>query len=178
MIPVPLIAFPIGLLAALLLSGGTGYWGYNHGMAIQEARQTKAELKAAEEDLADYKKGNEKAAEAGKKFEDAKPIIVHDVHDRIREVHIPPDADPLLPVWFVRMFDRLASGDPAADSYPAQPDGAPSRVRLSRTRPVLEAWVVKYETCVKQVDDTHDLNPVLPQPTPKEENFLGKLIPF
>jgi hypothetical protein len=177
-IPVPLIAFPIALLATLLLSGGTAFWGYEHGIAIQEARDAKADLAQAQQDLKDHKKNDAIADKAGKDFEDAKPKIRTKVEYRDREIHIPPDADPFVPVWFVRMFNDIASVEPPADAYPGQSDSAPSRTRLSGTRAVLKAWAIKYETCRKQVDSIRELNAVLPTPPSDKPDLFTRLNPF
>lgn len=178
LVPVPVIAFPIALLGALAVTGGASFWAYEHGQAVAEARQTKA-------DFAQYRQDQEvlipklleKAGKASQDFEAAKPKIITQVQWRTRDVQIPADADPFVPVWFVRMFDRLASEDPAADTYPGEPAGAPSRTRLSGTKPVLEAWVGKYETCRKQIDSIRELNPMLPQPI-EEKSLFDRLNPF
>lgn len=175
MIPIPLIAFPIALLVALLMSGGAGFYGYEHGQAIQEARDTKAALTEARQDLADHKANDKIADDAGKKFEDVKPQIVTQVQYRDHDIVIPPDSDPFVPVWFVRMFDDIASVQPPADPYPGQPDGSPSGVRLSETRPVLKGWATKYETCRKAIDGIRELNPVLPTPPHEEKSLIDKL---
>jgi hypothetical protein len=131
MIPIPLIAFPIALLATLLLSGGTAFWGYEHGIAIQEARQTKTELNQANANIADMKAKDAAAAKAG----EAHDTHVQTVHDTTREivrtVTIPAASDPYLPVGFVRMFDRAASRQLGADPYPGKSDGDASDVRVS-----------------------------------------------
>jgi hypothetical protein len=177
MIPIPLIAFPIALLVTLLLSGGTAFWGYEHGLAIQEARQTKAELVQERQERKDDATNIAKAQQVGGHFEEQKPQIIHEVQTRTQTITIPPDADPFVPVWFVRMFDRLASADSGADTYPGQSAGDPSRTRLSGVKPVLEGWVTKYETCRKQIVAIGELKPVLPKP-PEEDGVLDKLNPF
>lgn len=177
MIPVPLIAFPLTLLGFLLVTAGTTFWGYEHGVAIQEARDEKAQNVQLRKDLEDHKINDAKANEAGKKFENEKPQIVTQVQyrDRTRDVFIPPDADPFVPIWFVRMFNDLARVEPPDDPYPGQSPDAPSRTRLSGTRPVLRAWVIKYETCRKQIDDIRELKPILPPPPQQEKTLLDKL---
>lgn len=177
MIPVPLIAFPIALLVTLLLSGGAGFWGYEHGIAIQEARQTKAELIQERQERKDDAANIAKAQQAGGHFEEQKPQIIREVQTRTQTVTIPPDADPFVPVWFVRMFDRLASADSGADTYPGEPAGNPSRTRLSGTKPVLEAWVSKYETCRKQISAIGELKPVLPK-VPEDRTIFDRINPF
>jgi hypothetical protein len=136
-IPVPLIAFPIALLAALLLGGGTGFWGYEHGIAIQEARQTKTELAQANANIADMKRKDEAAAKAGESH-DANVRVVRDTtREIVRTVTIPPVADVYLPVGFVRMFDRAASRSIGADPYPGKSDGDPSDVKVSEAQSLL-----------------------------------------
>ena len=177
MIPVPLIAFPIALLVTLLLSGGAGFWGYEHGIAIQEARQTKAELIQERQERRDDAANIAKAQQAGGQFEEAKPQIIREVQTRTQTITIPPDADPFVPVWFVRMFDRLASADPGADTYPGEPAGGPSRTHLSGIKPVLEQWVTSWETCRAQLRTARELKPVMPK-APEERSFFDKLNPF
>lgn len=177
MIPNPWII--LGAVLFLLAAVSGAYWlGDNHGTFVERAAQTAANLAQAKKDLADHQKNDQIADKAGREFEDAKPQIIKEVHDRVQTIRIPPDADPFLPVWFVRMFDRLASEDPTADPYPGQSDSAPSGVRLSGTRPVLTKWVEKYETCRRQVDGTYELKPVLPAPPVQEEGFFGRNNPF
>jgi len=180
MIPVPMIAFPIALLVLLLTGGGAFWLGDSHGTFVERAAQEHANLVQAQKDLADHKKNDEIADKAGKGFENEKPKIVTRVEyrDRTRDIVIPPDADPFVPVWFVRMFNDIASVEPPADAYPGQPDGAPSRTRLSGTRAVLKAWAIKYETCRAQVDAIRELNPVLPSPPEKRPAFLERINPF
>ena len=175
MIPIPAWAIPTALLAAILLALGTGYAGLEHGIAIQEARQTKAELVQERAERKEDAANIQKAQDAGKGFEDAKPQIIREVQTRTQTITIPADADPFVPVWFVRMFDRLASSDSGADTYPGEPAGNPSRTRLSGTKPVLEAWVSKYETCRKQIASIAELKPVLPTPPEEDKSFLGKI---
>jgi hypothetical protein len=154
------------------MSGGAAFVGYQHGRAIEKSELVSVENKKLEQDAKDHATNDKIANDAGRSFEQAKPIIVTQVRDRIREVRVPPDADPVLPVWFERMFDRLAAGNTVADAYPGEPDSAPSRLRLSGVQPVLTAWVIKYETCRKQVDDIRELNPVLPAPPKEGRGFL------
>jgi hypothetical protein len=136
-IPVPLIAFPIALLATLLLSGGGAFWGYEHGIAIQEARQTKTELAQANANIADMKRKDEAAAKAGEAH-DAQIRTVHDTtREIVRTVTIPAASDPYLPVGFVRMFDRAASRQLGADPYPGKSDGDASDVRVSEAAHLL-----------------------------------------
>lgn len=163
----------------LVTVGGVGYLTYERGKDDQISYQAKADLKQARQDLADHKKNDAIANTAGKKFEDAKPKIINQVQYRDRNIVIPADSDPFVPVWFVRMFDDIASVEPPADAYPGQPDSAPSRTRLSGTRVVLKAWAVKYETCRGQIDAIRELNPVLPiPPSADQPSLLERLNPF
>lgn len=165
------------LLSIVIAVGVSGWLFYKRGHDDMRNAYTEAQVVVLKKDLNDAKKNGKIADDAGKKFENAKPQIVREVRDRTNTIIIPPDADPFLPVWTVRMFDRLASGDRTADTYPGEPDGAPSRTRLSGIKPVLEAWVEKYEVCRAQVDGTRELNPVLPRP-PREPNFFDRLLNF
>lgn len=174
MIPIPIWAIPAALAATLMLSGATGFMGYQHGVSVQEAKQTKEELKQSRKDFDDFQKNANKADAASGKFEAAKPVIVHDVKTRTEYVNIPPDADPLMPVWFERMLDRLSSGDARFDASPGEPDGGPGAFRLSASKPLLEGWVTKYETCRAELGAIRELKPVLPPPE-KEGTFLERL---
>lgn len=153
MIPIPLIAFPIALLAALLFGGGTGFWGYEHGIAIQEARQTKTELAQANANIADMKHKDEVAAKAGEQH-DAQIQTVHDTtREIVRTVTIPAASDPFLPVGFVRMFDRAASRQLGADPYPGKSDGDASDVRVSEAANLLAANFGECEANRVQLSD-------------------------
>lgn len=178
MIPVPAIAFPIALLATLLLSGGAGFWGYNHGVAVQEARQTKVELQQANKALADATANNKIANEAGQQHEQGVKVVHDTTREIVRTVTIPPDADPYLPVWFVRLFDRFASRTLTGDPYPGKSDSAPSDVRLSEARTMLGRWADEYYVCRQQVIDIGKLNPVLPPPPEDRRGLFDKLNPF
>lgn len=166
----------LGVVGFFLVSVGGAWWlGDNHGTFVERAAQTQANLDQARRDLADHKKNDLIADKAGKDFEDAKPKIVTQVQFRDRNIVIPPDADPFVPVWFVRMFNDIASVEPPADAYPGQSDSAPSRTRLSGTRAVLKAWAIKYETCRAQVDGTRELNAVLPIPPAEKQSLLERM---
>lgn len=149
-------------LASLVLCG---WLMYARGHDDMRNAYTVQQLDTANQRLADAGKNNKIADDAGKKFEDEKPKIVTQIQWRTREIVIPPDADPLMPVWFVRMWDRVASGSSAADPYPGLDAGAASDVRLSEVRTVLERWAGKYETAQLQIDSIRKLKPVLPPPT-------------
>jgi hypothetical protein len=164
-------------LASILL---VGWLTYTRGHDDMRNAYTEASLAQAQKDLADHKKNDKIADAAGKKFEDEKTKIVTQIQyrDRTRDVFIPPDSDPFLPIWAVRMWNDLASIEPPSDPYPGQSPDAPSRTRLSGIRPVLRAWVVKYETCRKQIDDIRELKPVLPLPPGDKPDFLDHINPF
>lgn len=169
----------LGAAGAWLLSiAVTGWLMYARGHDDMRNAQTEANFAQAQRDLADHKENDKIADTAGKKFEDAKPQIVTQVQYRDRNIIIPPDADPFVPVWFVRMFNDIASVEPPPDPYPGQSDSSPSRTRLSGTRAVLKAWAIKYETCRKQVDSIRELKAVLPTPPQEESGFFEKLNPF
>lgn len=176
-VPVPVIAFPIALVAMLVVTGGVSTWTYYHGKFVAGAEQTEANLIQARKDFKVTLDLAKKANDAGQKFEEQKPLITERILERTKTIVIPADADPFVPVWFVRMFDRLASGDASADTYSGEPAGAPSRTRLSGTKPVLEKWVAKYEACQLQVDSIRELNPMLPLPK-AEPGFFDKVNPF
>lgn len=172
------IKIAIVLLAFIAYSGIGGWMLYTRGKDDQKNWQTQQDLLQAQRDLKEAQDLTKKANQAGKDFEDAKPQIATQVRWRTNTIVVPPDADPLLPIWFVRMFDRLASEDPSADPYPGEPAGGSSRTRLSGARPVLESWVTKYETCRTAIKQIRELEPVLPLPPQDERGFLNKLNPF
>lgn len=163
----------LGTAGTWLASLALCFWlAYARGHDDMRNAQTEANFAQAKTDLANHKKNDQIADKAGKGFENAKPQIVTQVQYRDRNIIIPPDADPFVPVWYVRMFNDIASVEPPADAYPGQPDSAPSRTRLSGTRAVLKAWAIKYETCRKQVDSIRELNAVLPTPIEQSKPTL------
>jgi len=167
-----------GILAAFILySGIGGYMVYNRGKDDQANYQLKVDFAQAQKDLEDGQKNNDRANTAGQNFENQKPQIVERVRERTREIIIPPDADPFVPVWFVRMQHRLSRDEPLVDPYPGESDAALSRTRLSGTREMLTGWAQKYDTCRAAVDGIRELKPVLPPPPP-EPSFFDKLNPF
>lgn len=153
MIPIPLIAFPIALLAALLLSGGAAFWGYEHGQAIQEARQTKAELSQANANIADMKHKDAIAAKAGEDHDAHVQVVRDTTREIIRTVTIPAASDPFLPVGFVRLFDRAASRQFGADPYPGKSDGDTSDIRVSEAANLLTVNFGEAEACRVQLTD-------------------------
>ncbi len=97
-------------------------------------------------------------------------------------VVIRPDTDPFVPVWFVRMHDRAASGYPGGDPYPGKSDADASTIRLSQALAML---VTNYEGCQvnrSRLLDVIHLEPVLPAlPPPTVEvkpSFLDRINPF
>ncbi len=177
-VPVPLPVVLGVVIGGLLGTAGLSYVSYNHGKFVEHSEQVGRENAILAKLVQDEKINAQKAFEAGKKFEDDKQETPGQVLWRTREIHIPPDADPFMPVWFVRMFDRLASESNVADPYPGLADGAPSDVRLSEVKSVLERWVVKYENADKQIGAIRQLNPVLPTPEDKKKTVFQELNPF
>lgn len=177
MIPNPWVI--LGAVGFLLLSV-TGAWflGDSHGTFVERAAQTAANLEQAKRDLADHKKNDQIADKAGKDFEDAKPQIRERIIERTNTVQVPPDADPHMPVWFVRLWDRLATGDAASDAYPGQSPSAASDVRLSEVREKLTAWVEKYELAGRQIDGARELKPVLPKVEEPPQSLIDRINPF
>lgn len=169
----------LGLVAAFLLSNAsTGTLLYIRGKDDQIAYQNTVELKKANKALADAGKNQKIADAAGVQHEKEVQIIHERGRDIIHTVNIPPDADPFVPVWFVRLFDRLASRSLTADAYPGQPENNTSDIRLSEVRIVLGQWADKYYTCQKQIIDINQLNPVLPPPPEEKPDFLHRINPF
>lgn len=177
MIPVPLIAFPLALLGMLLLSGGAGFWGYEHGIAIQEARQTKTELAQANANIADMKRKTEAADKAGEEH-DVKVRTVHDTtREIIRTVTIPAASDPYLPVGFVRLFDRAASRQFGADPYPGKSDGDPSDVRVSEAANLLAKNFGECEATRLQLTDLIEYLKTVRAPAEKP-SLIDRINPF
>lgn len=169
----------LGIVGLFLLSNAsTGTLLYIRGKDDQIAYQNTIELKKANKALADGEKNNRIAHEAGVTHEREVQIIREKGRDIIRTVQVPPDADPFMPVWFVRLWDRFASRSLTADAYPGKSDSDPSDVRLSEARTMLGKWADDYYTCRQQVIDTGKLNPVLPPPPEKKVSLFEKLNPF
>lgn len=151
---------------------------YMRGKDDMKAAYTEQELNQANAALVLAQKTNQAAKVAGDKHEEQKVVIREKTREIYRSVTIPPDADPVLPVWFVRLLNRASSRNTADDPYPGQPDSDPSTVRLSEAgRMLSDGWADKYYVCRKQVEDIAKLNPVLPPPPP-DPSFFDKLSPF
>lgn len=179
MIPVPVIAFPIAILIWLLTLGGSGLWMYEHGKFIQKAEYTDQQLTQANANLKSSEAQAKTASAAGADHE-TKVQVVHDTTRTIvQTVQIPADADPFLPVGFVRLFDRSASRDISADPYPGKSDGDPSDVRVSEAATLLaKDWANNYYTCQRQISDIVALHPVLPPAPEAEHSLIERLNPF
>lgn len=177
MIPNPYVILGglVGWLASLALCG---WLMYNRGHDDMRNSYTEQQLTQANRNLVDAGKNNKIADDAGQKHETEVKIIHDKGQDIIHSIIVPPDADPLVPVWFVRLFDRFASRDVTADAYPGKSDSEPSDVRMSEVRIVLRGWADSYYTCKKQVDDTRELNPVLPPPPQEKKSLIDQLNPF
>lgn len=169
----------LSLVGLFLLSNATtGTLLYIRGKDDQIAYQTKIELGKANKALADAQKNNDIGKKAGDDHEQQKVVIREKTREIYRSVTIPPDADPLLPVWFVRLLNRASSRNTADDPYPGQPDSDPSTIRLSEAgRMLSDGWADKYYVCRKQIEDIGKLNPILPPPPPST-SFFDKLNPF
>lgn len=136
MLPNPWVI--LGALIFLLVSvGGTGVLAYERGRDDMKASYTAQQLNQANVNIAEMKKRDADSAKAGA----SQDVQVQTVHDTTREivrtVTIPADADPFLPVGFVRLFDRSASRSSGADSYPGKSDGDASNVRVSEAASLL-----------------------------------------
>jgi hypothetical protein len=177
-VPTPIIAFPIAALVAVGLTAGAWFGGVGHGKFVERAAHTEQQLAQANRSLADSQKNQETADKAGAEHEQHVQIVRERTREIVRTVTIPPDADPFVPVWFVRLYDRLASRAVNADPYPGQSEGDPSDVRLSETRPLLARASDEYFACRKQIEDIVALKPVLPPPAAPERGFLERLTPF
>ena len=162
----------------LLSTAGTGTLMYIRGRDDMKAAYTEQQLTAANKALVDAGKNNQIADKAGKDHEVQIQIIHDKGRDIVNTIRIPPDADPLLPIWFVRLWDRFASRSLTADAYSGKSDSDPSDVRLSEARTMLGKWADEYYACRQQVIDTGKLNPVLPPPPAEAKSFFSKLNPF
>lgn len=177
MLPNPYVI--LGTAGAWLLSLALcGWLMYARGHDDMRNAYTEQQLTQANRNLANAGKNNGIAHAADTNHQQEVQII----HDKGRDIYhsviVPPDADPLLPVWFVRLFDRFASRSITGDPYPGQSDSAASDVRLSEARTMLGRWADDYYTCRQQVIDTGKLNPVLPAPPEDKRNIFDKLNPF
>jgi hypothetical protein len=162
-------------LASLLLCG---WLMYARGHDDMRNAYTEQQLTQANRNLANAGKNNSIAHKADEQHQQGVQVVHDTTREIVRTVTIPPDADPLLPVWFVRLFDRFASRSITGDPYPGKSDGEPSDVRLSEARTMLGKWADDYYTCREQVIDTGKLNPVLPAPPEDKRNIFDKLNPF
>tara|TARA_R110000868_G_scaffold92457_1_gene256589 strand:- start:186 stop:722 length:537 start_codon:yes stop_codon:yes gene_type:complete len=162
----------------LVSTVGTGALMYMRGKDDMKAVYTEQELGKANKALVAAHKNNAIGKKAGDDHEQQKVVIHEKTREIYRSVTIPPDADPLLPVWFVRLLNRASSRNTADDPYPGQPDSDPSTIRLSEAgRMLSDGWADKYYVCRKQIEDIGKLNPVLPPPPPST-SFFDKLNPF
>ena len=162
----------------LVSTVGTGALMYMRGKDDMKAVYTEQELGKANKALVVAQKNNAIANAAGAQHETQVQVIRERGRDIIRTVTIPPDADPFMPVWFVRLWDRFASRSLTGDAYPGKPDGDPSDVRLSEARTMLGQWADQYYACRQQVIDASKLKPVLPRPVEEPRGFFSKLNPF
>lgn len=173
--PWVLLAF-VGVLFAS--NAATGTLLYMRGRDDTVAAYTKQELREANAKLSAKAVNDKKADDAGVKHEKDKEDI-HVVTRTIREsVVVPPDRDPFVPVWFVRLLDRAAVRSATADPAPSQSAGDPSDVRLSEVGDVLTSQADDYYQCRKQVENIVSLEPVLPAPPEQKEGFFGRINPF
>ena len=162
----------------LVATIGAGTLAYMRGRDDMKAVYTEQELQQANRALVQAQKTNEAAKAAGDKHEEQKVVIHEKTREIYRSVTVPPDADPLLPVWFVRLLNRASSRNTADDPYPGQPDSDTSTIRLSEAgRMLSDGWADKYYVCRKQIEDIGKLNAVLPPPPPSP-SFFDKLNPF
>lgn len=171
----------LGVVGVFILSiGGASWLAYDRGRDDMKAAYTEQQLAKANAQI------RETVTNTGiqHKADTDHQVGVQVVHDTTREiihtVTLPAAADPFLPVGFVRLFDRAASRDAAADPYPGKSDAEPSDVRVSQAASLLVGdWADKYYICKKQVDDTRSLNPVLPQPPAEiHKSFWERISPF
>lgn len=162
-------------LASIVLCG---WLMYNRGHDDMRNAYTEQQLTQANQNLATSQKTQEAADKAGAEHEQHVQIVRERTREIVRTVTIPPDADPLVPVWFVRLLDRYAGRSLDADPYPGKPEGDPSDVRLSEVRSLLAKWADDYYACRQQVIDIVAIKPVMPSPPEPERGLLERLNPF
>lgn len=166
-------------LLLIVIFGAGCFLSYKRGADDTKNAMTIQQLASANENL--KKAGQNNAiAHSADVSHNAGVQVVHDTtHEIIRTVTLPAASDPFLPVGFVRLWDRAASRNIAADPYPGKSDGEPSDVRVSEAQSMLVTdWADKYYTCKRQVDDTRQLNPVLPTPPEERKDFFTRINPF
>lgn len=169
-------------LASIILCG---WLMYARGHDDMRNAQTETALASTKQALSNSQKRQGDGATAAKEHDDHEQAIL-DAFRHIRTgpsaVVIRPDTDPFVPVWFVRMHDRAASGYPGGDPYPGKSDADPSEIRLSQALAML---VTNYEGCQvnrSRLLDVIHLEPVLPALPPPTEApkraFLDRINPF
>jgi len=175
MLPNPYVI--LGAVAFFLVSiSGTYFLAYTSGKDDMQAHYTAQELARANAALKISQEQANRAADAGVQHDAQAQVVRNTTREIIRTVTIPPDADPYLPVGFVRLFDRSASRSISGDPYPGKSDGDPSDVRVSEAATLLaRGWADEFYRCRKQVEDTAALKPVLPSPPPPERGFFERL---
>lgn len=151
---------------------------YARGRDDNENYHNKVTLAATQKELRDAQRNDNIADHAGKEHAQSVQVVHDTTREIVRTVTVPADADPFMPVWFVRLWDRLATQSPSADPYPGKLENASSDTRLSEVKSMLAAWEDKYYVCQKQVDDTNELNPVLPSPPEEDKGIFHNLNPF
>jgi hypothetical protein len=182
MIPNPWII--LGFVGFLLLSvGGASWLAYDRGRDDMRNAQTETALASTKQALTNSQKRQGDGATAAKEHDDHEQAIL-DAFRHIRTgpaaVVIRPDTDPFVPVWFVRMHDRAASGYPSGDPYPGKSDADASDIRLSQALAML---VTNYEGCQvnrSRLLDVIHLEPVLPAlpPATEKPSLLERINPF
>ena len=131
----PWVLLSIG--GALIASNtATHFLSYSSGVDDTRAAQTKYELNQANLTIAGMKAAQAKSDKEGQEHDTR--IVTNTNTTRIieRSVQVPANAG-FVPVWLVRLWDRGASGNPAADPYPGQPDDAPSDITMSEAGKLL-----------------------------------------
>lgn len=158
MIPVPVWALPTSLLVALAMCAGAWFLGSSHGTFVERAAQTEHQLANANTTIKKMGEENKHSDKAGENHAEHATQVTVDTSAIGRALaaslaKLPPSADPLVPAWFVRVFDRAASRFVGADPLPGKPDGDASTVRLSDVGTVLTTNFGKAEACRVQLTD-------------------------
>lgn len=166
------------LASVLLAAGVSGWLFYQRGHDDMRNAVTEQALAATTAELKKTEAKVNRAAAAGADHDKRETQVIHDTRTILKTVTIPPDSDPYVPVWFVRLHDRSASRWAGGDPYPGKSDGDPSDVRLSQAVAMLAA---NYESCEVnrgRLTDIIDLKPVMPaQPEAPPRDFLDRINP-
>lgn len=128
----------LGVVAFYIASVlGVGGLMYMRGRDDMKAAYTAQQLAQANTTIEGMKHKQAVSDTAGEVHDQHTNTVRETTREIVKTVTIPADADPFLPVGFVRLFDRAASRNIGADPYPGKSDGDPSDVRVSEAGSLL-----------------------------------------